>query len=296
MASRYRRGKSKRGTRKRSVKQVAKQVRQLKKVVNASDATHTYKKSSIGNVTCGVGLCNHSNLSVVNMNDIETSIANFRYYDPSVPGTLTTASGATGTYSRNLHCKSIHANLEIMNNYQIPCKVKVYLCQPKADTSVAPQTYYTNGITDQVITGGDETTPQLYLSDIKSLNRQWKITCLKDVLLDAGKSFKVSHSAGSFDYDPSIYDSHSLIYQTKFKNFTFMIRLDGILSHDTVAAQRTTNQCAVDYKYEVKYVWKYDAGCNLDDIYVSDGRATAWTNAGVYTSKAPADNIGYSVS
>lgn len=274
-----------------------KQVKTLKKAVESDNAHHTYKQVQTGTFSSAVGLCNHDSLTINTAGNIEGYCANLRYFNPATPGTLTTANPATGTYSSKIHFDNVYSKLMLRNNYQVPVKVKVYLVKPKGDTNINPHTYYSNGITDQVIGGGDETTPTIYLNDIDVFKEQWSIKVLKDVVLDAGAWCEVKHSTGKFDYDPSLFDSHTVAYQPKFKSAVFMIRLEGVLGHDTTVTTEHTNLAGqVDYMRTTVAKITYDAGVNLNDIYISDGRDASFTNGGVVSSKPVADNIGYSLS
>lgn len=282
-----------------SRKPVRLQLAQVRKIVEADQATHTYKSITRSGAGCAIGECSHTDWTVNTISDIETAIANFRYYNPADPANLTTASAATGTYSRLIHMRSVYGKLEIRNNYQVPCKVKVYLVKPKGDTNIAPVTYYNNGITDQVLgfASPDHTTPGLNLSDIDVFKDQWSIKVLKDVILEAGAQTTVSHSVQNIEYDPSLADAHTVAYQTKWKNFGFIIRIEGVIAHDTTAGNElSTLQARVDVFKTVKFVFNYDAGTSLNDIYLVDARPTAFTNGGVITNKPIADNQDYSQS
>lgn len=275
---------------------IKKQVNEIKRALRADQAYHTYKQYTHSGISSSVGLCNHTHIAGSTTTRIETFLANLRFYNPAVPGTLTTADLTTGTYNRVVHIKNMYVGLKLMNNYQVPCNIKVYLCTPKGDTSIDPVTYYENGITDQVISGGDKTTPGISMTEIDDLKKQFNIKLLKDVLLDAGSSVSVAHSSGAFDYDPSLVDSHSLLFQKKFRSFTFVVRIQGVMGHDNTALEYSNLQARVDYTRFTKTEIIYDAGVNLNDIYVSDDRSASFTNGGVVTNKPMADNQAWSNS
>jgi len=283
---------SKRTSRPKSLKS---QVKHLSKMIKSDQAYHLYKSYSASNVTATTG-ATHIWYPVVSATNLEASMANLRYYDPSVPGTLTTANASTGTYSRQVHFKNVYGSLEIANNYQIPCKVKVYLVKPKSDTNISPITYYTNGITDQVISGGNADTPGLYLTDIDVFRNQYSARVIKDITLDAGSACSVSYSVSGIDYDPSMYDSHTLDFQPKFKSFGFVIRTEGCLGHDNSADEQGLLRAEVDVIQLNKFSIVYDAGVNLNDIYVSDTRVVSFTNTPVICNKPVADNQAYSTA
>lgn len=275
-----------------------KQVKEIKKSLKADQAYHTYKHLIATDLDCAVGKCNHTQTGTITTSLLETAMANLRYYNPSVPGTLTTADASTGTYSRLVHIKNISQSLTVRNNYITPCKYRIYRVDVKSDTNIAPLSYYQNGVSDQVLPAStwDETTSGIYLTDIDTFNQQWSTKVLKSGVLEAGKEITARFSTGSFDYDPSLVDSHNLAYQKKYKASAFMIRIEGVLGHDTVADQQTTLSCSVDFYLQQKIEFIYDAGTNLNDIYIDNDMGTTFTNSGVISNRPVVDNQAYSAS
>lgn len=282
---------------RRSKPSLRKEVKQIKRQLNADSAKHVYKSLAKRALGSSVGLCNYSEQSINTCSNIESYIAQLRYYDPATPGTLVTASAGTGTYQRELFIKNIHSKLEFTNSYQVPIKIKVYLLKAKGDTNLTPATYYNNSCTDQVINASvDVTTRGIYPTDLNAFMAQWDCKCVKDVYLDTGSRFTVSHNTGSFKYDPSIFDTHSLEYQKKFKCATWFIRLEGAFGHDTSAAEQTSLQSGVDVNVLTTATIMYDGGINLDDIYIANSQSTSFTNGGVIANKPVSDNQSFSTA
>lgn len=275
-----------------------KEVKQIKRQLNADSAHHVYKLLTGDKLLTAVNQSNYATFEVITGTLLEAYMANLRYYDPATPGTLVTASGATGSYQREIFFKNVNGIIELRNNYQVPVKVKVYLVKPKGDTTITPTTYYNNAIADQLIGGaGSITTNGVYPTDLAPFMAQWRIKCVKDVVLDSGATVVASHNSGSFKYDPSLFDSHALEYQTKFKSFAWFVRVEGIIGHDTsVATEQTTLAGGVDVLQTIRVEIIYDAGVILDDLYVNNLRDASFTNGGVVASKPVSDNISYSVA
>lgn len=276
-------------------KTLKKQVAQLSKAVKADQAYHTYKFAGTTRNVSSANQVNHTNPMPITITSLENTAANLRYYDPTTPGTLITANAATGTYSRAINYQSIHATFVVRNSYDVPAKVTAYLVTPKGDTNIDPLTYYSNGVTDQVISGAT-TSPELYLSDIDVFKEQWAIKVLKKKLLQPGQEFTVTHTVKDINYDPALVDSHSLSYQKKYKNFAVLFRVEGVIGHDTTI---TTEQgmlgagVDIDYSFVAKIV--YDAGVNLNDIYI-DAQRDSFTNGGVTGMRPLSDNQAFSVA
>jgi len=283
-------------TSRRTKTSLKKEVRHIKQQLNADSARHIYKQLTADAWSVSANECTQGTIAIITGSLLETYISHLRYYDPSNPGTLTTASGATGTFQREIHFKNVNAKLEVHNNYQVPCRVKIYLVKPKGDTNISPTTYYNNSIADQVITGGNTSTAGIYPTDLKTFMSQWSVKCVKDAILDAGAFTVVSHNSGAFKYDPSLFDDHSLEYQNKFKACAWFMRIEGVLGHDTSANQVTTIPTRIDYTTTLRAEIIYDAGVVLDDIYLANNRSSSFTNGGVITNKPIADNQSYSVA
>lgn len=281
-----------RATKKASVKS---EIKNIKKQLKSDQATHTHKRREASIISVGVNQSTHTALAVTRTTELESAMANLRYYDPSVPGTLTTADASTGTYSRQIHFEGFHKKLTLRNNYQIPVKVRVYSLVPKGDTNIVPTTFYSDGITDQCISGST-TSPQLYFFDINMVKDNWKSVKTTTSELQPGQELVCTYNAKSFDYDPSNADTHNLSYQSKYRAHSWVVRLEGVLSHDTVQSEHTTNQGALDYINDTVFKMTYDAGTNLDDISFNNLADTAFTNSGVLSNKPVADNQTYSLA
>lgn len=278
-------------------KVIQKQVKDLQKAVKANQAIHTFKLCSAGSIKSLIGRCNHVAAAANPIADIETACANLRYYDPAAPGTLVTASGNTGSFARDIYFKDYYTKLVMRNNYQVPVRLKVYLCKVKNDCNESPVTTYTTAIADQVITASiDETDQLMYLTDVERVKEVWKVDCVVDKVLEPGQEASVSHATGPFNFDPSHVDSFTNAYQQVYKGFSLVVRIEGVLAHDTSAAEITLAAAGIDYEVYKKAVIEYDAGVTLNDIFISELRGQSFTNGGVSSLKPVADNIAYSVS
>lgn len=273
-----------------------KQVKDLKRQVRADQAYHTNRRRQTGSVSCTTNQSTYSTISpATNVSVLESSMANLRYYNPSVPGTLTTADASTGTYSRQIHIASIYKKLLVRNNYQVPCKVTLMSFVPKTDTDNSPVTFYSNGITDQTISGSVNQSLS-YITDIDMVNDNWRIASSKTKLLQPSQELTLTHKTKAFNYDPSNVDTHNLVYQKKYGGQIFVVRIEGALAHDTIADEQTTTQASIDYVCDMTLKFIYDAGGNLNDYSYANGADASFTNSGVLSNKAVSDNQAYSVT
>lgn len=268
------------------------QLRDIRKSLKSDQATHVYRERDQGDIGCTNNTVSHDLVSAITTTTLEGAMANLRYYNPSAPGTLVTADASTGTYTRQIHFDSIYNKLTLINNYQVPVHCTVYFMRPKHDTSQSPTSFYSAGVTDQVISGSTA-SPLLFMSDINMVKDNWHFTKTWRKWLRPGQMMVCGQATKSFDYDPSNVDTHNLSFQAKYGGQTFIVRCEGVPMHDTTADENTTGQGEVDYVAEKTFRMSYDAGVNLNDISYTNNSSTTFTNAGV-TSQVVVDNQSYS--
>lgn len=277
MAGRYKHKSKyyKKRSRKTSMK---KQIRDLQRDVNQDLATHTHKKSFIQFITCNENSAGYGTLEGWNINSLETALGNFRYYNPAIPGTLTTADGSTGTYSRKFHFTSLYSKVELRSASRVPVKVSAYLLTPKQDTGIEPHTAMTGGLTDQA--NPSNTSILINPSDSEEFNSLWSIRMCKKFVLGPEGTRTLKWSSRDVTYDPSKTDAHNLKYQKQFKNCVWYFRIQGTTSYDLTQAsgQVGTNYGAVAIHGYTKLVCKYDAGTSLNDITVDTSGLSTFTN------------------
>jgi hypothetical protein len=296
--------KSKRKTYKRRAykpkakvdKKQSKQINAIWKALKSDQALHTHRRRDFLQIGSSVNQVVNTGIESINTSNLEAAMAFLRYYDPSVPGTLITADAATGTYTRQIHFKSVSQKLTCRNNYQVPCWVTVYGCTPKNDTNITAPSFYSSGVTDQTIGPLAVTSPLLWPTDIKMVTDNWNMKRMKHKFLQPGAQFSVSHYGKSFDYDPSNVDTHNLQFQKKYQAFQYVIRVEGVYGHDTAAAEATTLQAQIEAFVDSKFVMTYDAGVNLVDYSADNNASSSFTNGGVSSNKPVSDNQAYSVA
>lgn len=282
---------------RRSLAGLNRRITALSKSVKSDQAIHTHRRRDFLQVGCAVDQVVNTGIEGINTTNLELAMANLRYYDPAVPGTLVTANASTGTYTRQIHFKSVTQKLTVRNNYQVPCMVTIYAATPKEDTNISAVSFYSSGVADQTIGPMAVTSPLLYLTDIDLVRDNWNIRRVKQIFLQPGSQTYAFHATSKpFDYDPSNVDSHNLQFQKKYGAFQFIIRVEGPYGHDTAAAEATTLQAQVEMFVDTKFVITYDAGVNLTDFSEDNNASTTFTNGGVVSNKAVADNQGYSVA
>lgn len=270
-----------------------KQIQRLKQMTDNDTGTHVFRIRYTGRLLAGVNESQHMQQFGCDALALENALTNLKYYNPSVPGTLTTASGASGTFSHKFLFQTIHTQFKIRNNYQSPCKVTVYIVTPKNDTSKAPLTTFTDGLAD--IGSPTSTSPLVFITDSLVFKNLYKIEKSITKVLDAGKSCKMSYTIKDLLYDTSYFDAHTSSYKKIEGAHAYIVRLEGVLGHDTTLDEQGYLAAGIDWEAENKFVIKYNAGIDLYQVEITDN-ADTFTNGGVVSSKPVADNQGYSVA
>lgn len=285
-------------TNSNNITALAHQVKDIRKTLKQDKSHHTHRYADSGIISSLDSECDHVALNPVTTARLEGATDGLRYFDPAVPGTLLTADSTTGTYSHDVVFKNVHSKLEVRNNYQVPARIKIYCCVAKSDGDNSPVETYTNALPDQCITAGaDAESILMYLTDIERVREQWNVDCMVDKVLEAGQMASASHNTGEFHYDPSHQDTETAVYQKIRKSFCWVVRIQGVIAHDTAQAEYGISRASVDYDLVNKYEIVYDAGINLNDFSFNETRDTSFTNAPPVVSLKPvADNIAYSVA
>lgn len=277
-------------------KKIKSQIQELKRLAESDMGTLIVRSRQVDALLASVNQSASTTAILWSSAEIETALAQCRYYNPSTPSALTTADGATGSYQKEFLFNKCFGKVVCVNNYQVPCVVDIYVCKSKADTSLSPNTAFNNGITDitNALTGS--TNSQLYPTDSPQFNDLWTIESHVEKQLQPGQMCSASTGKiPSFQYDPSLVDSHTMIYQKKFHARVCLIRVRGVVGHDNTADEQGFLQAGIDISYHHMFEIRYSAGADIKFIHVIDGAST-FTNGGVVSSKPVSDNIGYSLA
>lgn len=278
----------------RKVKGLTKQVAQLNRIAKSDQGTLIYRKRITERATTSVNQSSHDFARGLNsITNLEAVLAQLRYYDPTAPTALVTASGTSGTYSKEFLFDLSYHKITIRNNYQVPAKVRLYVCKVKEDTSIAANTAFTNGLADVGNPGANSAL--VYLTDSPQFNELWSIDKSMGKLLRPGQECVMTYTTKKFNYNPSVADSHTSEYQKSFAGTYFILRIEGVLGHDTAADQAGTLQSGIDMQIDSTWKVLYPAGADITYIVVDD-TSNSFTNGGVVSSMPVSDNIGYSQS
>ncbi len=244
----------------KDVNQIKSSIRQLKLVGDQSTGLMTYRSIANFQLKTNRNLQNSVWFSSNPISTYNTVLENLKFFNPDDPSTLTTASGVAGNYQRNTLFTSVTQKIQYKNNYQSDCKIKVYLCMVKDDTSINPEVAWTNGIAGATNETSNDAI-NMYPTDINQVVDLWKLKVVLDTTLSPGQSGIVSHTEKNIQYDISTTDNHALEYQTEYKGFGFLTVIQGGIGHSN--NETCFMKCGLDMFNTQIYKVKYDAGVNI---------------------------------
>ena len=278
---------------KNDISSIKRSIKEMKQHDDATTGTMTKRQLLSSRLLSNI---NEQASVAIDMNGtgvIEGALTALKFFNPAVPGTLTTASGVSGTFQRNFLFDTMAGKVVVRNNYQSDAHVKIYLCKVKDDTSNDPRTAWSSGVVD----GGDATgVDQLnqYPTDYNLLNDLWSLKVVSNTVLSPGQSVSCSHAERNIEYDPSTVDTHSLTYQKEYKAFQFLVVLSGSLSHDVAADDQGFSAAGLDILTYRTLKVKYAAGVNIKYLVMSEALDTPATSF-VQSQKPVSDNLAYSI-
>jgi len=134
----------------------------------------------------------------------------------------------------------------------------------------------------------------VYLTDSPQFQELWSVGKSMSKTLQSGQECTMVHTCKKFNYNPSVSDSHTSNFQKSFDGSYLVVRVEGVLGHDTSADEQGTLQAGVDVQIDTTWKVLYPAGADIKYIFVADD-SSSFTNGGVCANKPLSDNQGYTV-
>lgn len=282
------------GKKAKNTKELIKKVARLEERVRDVVSEHIVRKHGANTVQAQDNSAGYRTDIFSAKTDLESALGAVRYFDPSTPGTLISADLGSPTYSQKIKMKS-YTKYTIRNNYQVPCDVTLYLLEVREDTTILPETARTDGLSD--VGAPSSSSAFVYPTDSPVFMQLWKIKQSKKCRLECGKEFSMTHG-NEFMFDPSEVDSHDSTYQRGFKTYAFMIRVKGVLGHDSVnfSSEFGLVMGQVDASYATTYTVIYNSGGASIKTIVLNNQLDQFTNAGRLGLKPVSDIQGWSAT
>lgn len=170
--------------RRRKPSRIWRAFKNLKREVENDTGTFLYKYRATGNLGTNAKAINHLGIVGNTITTIEASIDNLPVFNPALPDTYTFVDFTSGTQQKEVRLRTF-TKLLIKNNYNAPVKVTIYLCYPKADTSISTTGAMTNGLTD-VGSGLGITTSMIFPKHSPQFNDLWRIKKTESKVLEGG--------------------------------------------------------------------------------------------------------------
>lgn len=280
--------------RARTVKQVKKKLQRLETRVREGETTYEYRY--MGARALGKGNKTVARESTVgnllgNLTPILTALP---FYNEST-GDFDPKNVISGTDSKRVTIDKVTTTVESKNNFQVPCKLKVYLVTPKRNTNTTPVQDLDSGIAS-VVTDPATMLPAdalIQFSDSPIFKQNWTVKKIKDVTLQPGQTCTVSKTVTDITYNPIAVGTEAA--QRQLKSFYFMFVLDNspdLIGHNSAGTARGYMQCALDQIVKQTTICKYDGGVNAHRLYINN--TTGDIGAGGLTGVRPvSDNQAY---
>lgn len=283
---RYKKGRFASKARLRSVESM---LRKVASRANRSLGTYIHRRRRVNRLESSVNTVNHLHFSW-GLTELQATIDALPVYDPST-NTFTTED-LTSTASKVVLFKRVKKLLHVKNNYVVPVSVEILLCIPRDATGVTVTTAYSDALTDAG-SGLNSNDMMMNPKDLDNFKALWQIVRVKKKLLLPGQSTSCVYRSPSFEFDPAFVDTHTLSYQRQFGAHAFLLRVKGVLGHDTVVSgEEGFMQGAVDTVTYASVVIEYDAGAQKTFFETVD-EADTFTTAGQASLRVDPDKEVY---
>lgn len=265
---------SKRGRKRRGG--ISKRVSTLEKKMKTGKGTLTYHRIASSQMVCGLKFGNIAQTQGSDdATNLDTIISNLRYYNVDT-NTFTTPNPSTLTASQEFAFK-VKSTLLIKNGGTVPVQVWAWALKVKKNTDTGPLTAFTAGMADQ---GNPATTGEtIFPTMSRQFNEYYKITGSKYRILKAGEYMSLTLNTKWFNYDPSSVDTENPTYNTNLDFRMFLIKMHGVLGQSNYPlAEVTPIEACINYETKRETVCYYNAGSQVRDFLVNDGRPSVFTN------------------
>lgn len=217
------------------------------------------------------------------------ALANLKFYDPSTPGTLITASGATGTYAHSYRIKS-WLKARIRNGCNFPIEVVVYRMSVKEDTSHTVVDAWTDGLLDGSNLSAYSQVHFTYPRDSNVLTSVYNTGRGQTFIIQPGEECVQRMACRTIRFDPSVADEHSLLYQKDYQCKAIVVVVKGVLGHNDGLTDSGPMATHADVQYELtSKVWYNSGGPRLKYLEVTDNRGALVTASSSMASKPVGD-------
>jgi len=243
-------------------------IKYLNKKMNNNEATILFRSRTSDLIATGaVNQCFYNSKQGNDKSVIEDAITTLKFFDPSSPATLQTVDYNTGSFQKSILVKS-SSQINLKNNYKVPCRLKLYMCSVRSDTNNNPAQALIAGFND--IGGLSATNPLSRTRDSKILLDLWNVKKIKDIILQPAQECSASHYGKSFSYDTSLVDTHNQEFVKIFDSYQWLVRVEGCNAHDTVEDEQGRGKAGVDVIIDRTHIVKYDAGVDLFEIQTNN--------------------------
>lgn len=271
----------------------------------------TRKWIDSGQIGTTIGKTNQATFNSMTAADLALLGAYMQYLDP-VTGLVAFNALAVSTYDLRLMVR-YHYSIAFKNNGQSPLRMIVskYKCVSACQSGHDREGEHAAWMDGQTQLYGSALGTKVTDPDIPALSiaasdsyasTKWAPAGRKTVSLDAGQTYFCKLTSPWFEYSTQEQDDHAAdLWRPALLSQCFVVEVHGGMGHDTVTGGEVSYlQALVDYVMYKTISVRYDGGLERS-LYLYGGNSSsfvtsAFTTAGVSSSKPVADNIGFSRS
>ncbi len=259
------------------VMRLTKQVRKLASIQAGTTGELIYRASFYDRILSADSSMSTSFMEWMSAAQIETGLAQLRYYDIKIPTALLTVDFSVGGYQKEVRIDQVKMSIQLRANYTVPVRYQVYLCKVKIDTGQNPVTLFNSGIADS--SNIDPASELMFPRDSTQLTDTWSVKKLRSGLLKPGDEVTITHREHKpFTYDPALQDIVTAEFKKRNRCFAFFVRTQGVMAHDSVSViEQGYQNTIVDYNLKSTFRATYDAGADIKFVFAQVG-ADAFTN------------------
>lgn len=277
-------GKSRKGSRKRSVTSLSRRVTALAKGVDASTGRLTHRWFHVESFTVPQGESKLAQMVLNSLPRLEEVLENVPFYDSST-NTIKDINAKSPQFQNAFQFQRTSIKVSMINNQNTSIMLRVGIMVPKNDTNVGPVAAFDAGVADIQLTNNH---PLIRFSDAQTLQDLWKFSpgTFKTITLSPGAHYDINMVLPAFEYQVATADADTLTYRRDFQPAVLVYQGIGAIHTDTdIHTEINYSECNVTVTAVVVRKIMYNAGANIQRSVLKNNEVSSFTNQGVQVNQ-----------
>lgn len=255
-----------------------KRIARLEKSVLDEVSTYKNRVQNYGKIVSTDGKVGYFSHAVCNHSQLKTNLVSLPVTNDA--GSIVLVSHDAKSKSFRQRCQS---KLMLRNNYQHPCKVRVYLLEPKAELNVLPDnspngpllnTADQDWVAQTTVSAQNLQDPLLFPTDNKEFMHKWKILQTQKFDMNTGDEVTLHNDTGYFKVPFNHFEEFTEEYQARLRTRVWLIRIHGPMCHSALDDDIIGfSNAKLDFIIRDIYTIRYDSGPGktyFDKIFASN--------------------------